>query len=114
MYFEYWYYNKDSSLLEDKMGQMVSGRKSMIVVFELESLQTDDLSEEEMEQTLNLTKEYVEDGEMVYSSTAEVVHELSNMDAIQAQRQAEYEEYAAQQQEKIDELKEKINEIYGR
>ena len=114
VYFEYWYYNKDSSLLEDKMGQMVSGRKSMIVVFELESLQTEDLSEEEMEQTLNLTKEYVEDGEMVYSSAAEVVHELSNMDAIQAQRQAEYEEYAAQQQEKIGELKEKINQIYGR
>lgn len=114
VYFEYWYYKQDSSLLKDKMEQMVSGRKTMIVVFGLESLQTDDLSEEDIEKALDLTKGYVEDGKMVYSSTAEVVHELSNINEIKAQRQAEYEEYAAQQQEKIAELKEKIDQIYGK
>ena len=51
---------------------------------------------------------------MVYSSTEEVVYELSNINEIKAQRQEEYEKYAAQQQEKINELQEKIHKIYGK
>ena len=114
VYFEYWYVQKGDASIAHKLELLVSDRKSMIVVFDLENMHTGFLAEEAITERLNLMKEYVEKGEMIFSSTAQIVQELSNINEVKAQRQAEYEEYASQQQEKIDELKEKINQIYGR
>ena len=114
IYFEYWYVQKGDTSIQNKLELMVDDRKAMIVVFDLENLHTGFLTEEAITERLDLMADYVKAEKMVFSVTEEIVGQLSNINEVKAQRQAEYEEYAAQQQEKINELKEKINQIYGR
>ena len=114
VYFEYWYVQRGDASMAKKMDLMIADRKSMVVVFDLESMHTDSLPEEAIAERLELMEEYVKQEKMVYSSTEEIVEELSDINDVRAQRQEEFEKYAAQQQEKIDELEEKIQKIYGR
>ena len=97
-----------------KLEQMTTDRKAMIVVFDLQSLHTGLLSKKSITERLDLMQSYVEQEKMVYVSTAEIVGQLSDINAVKQQRQEEYDKYAAKQQEKIDELQKKVHKIYGR
>lgn len=114
VYFEYWYVQRGDASMATKLEQMTTDRKAMIVVFDLQSLHTGLLSKKSITERLDLMQSYVEQEKVVYASTAEIVGQLSDINAVKQQRQEEYDKYAAKQQEKIDELQKKVHKIYGR
>ena len=111
VYFEYWYVQKGDASMETKLEQLTTDRKSMITVFDLQSMNMGLLSEKSITERLDLMKNYAGQEKMVYASVAEIVEELSDINAVQEQHQKEYEAYVEKQQEKIDELEGKIHKI---
>ena len=56
----------------------------------------------------------VSSGELVYTDLAEAFDAVVGSESLSRKRQEEFEQYKAEQQQRMDELEEIISEIYSR
>ncbi len=114
VYFDYSYLTSAGTTVSSRISALYRNKSSMIVAFDMASINSGALKETYVVNILDSIHSYTENDDCSFSTVAAVVEELSNVNEIEAERQAEYEEQAAEIQERIDELEEMIDEIYDR
>ncbi|MDO4341056.1 MAG: hypothetical protein Q4C91_23770 [Eubacteriales bacterium] len=92
---------------------VIQNKSAIIMVFDFNSMEDGKLSEADMTTALDDIQKQVSDETLVYSSAKEVLEQIRAGDDLEKVKKQEYEEYAAAQQERIDELEEKIHNIYS-
>ncbi len=113
VYFDYSYLQSMKTSVADRLYSLCANKTALIVVFDMKSMHSGDVTEDYAARLLELLKEYEENGQCQIASVEEVVLELSGANATEEERRANYEEYAAEQQPRIDELEKMIREIYS-
>lgn len=93
---------------------MYNNKASMMFAFDMGSINGGSLTETYVAELLDTLQSYTEKENCSFSTVADVVEELSEVNSIEADNQAEYERRAAEIQTQIDELEDTINEIYDK
>lgn len=114
IYFEYHYLSTEDTDISERLSYLYSRKSSMIVVFDMSSINSGSLSESYVISLLDLMQNYADGYNCSFSTVANVVEELSKINAIESANQEEYEKEVQELQDKIDELKAYISEIYSR
>lgn len=112
VYFDYSYLISSETVINDRLSALYSSKASMIVVFDMFSINSGSVSKSYVTSLLNTMQGYAKQEDCSFSTVADVVEELSGINEIEAENQEEYEEQAAEIQERIDELEETISNIY--
>lgn len=111
IYFEYSYLTSSDTTVSSRLYSLYSSKSSMIVAFDMASINSGALPEAYVDALFDTMQAYTEYDDCTFSTVADVIQELSNVNSIEAENQAAYEEQAAQIQERIDELQEIIDGI---
>lgn len=104
----------NSNQLSGGLAQVIQNKSAMIMVFDLSSIKMGKLNKADMITALDDIQKQVNNEAMVYSSVAGALEEIRVRDDLSKVQKQEYEEYEAAQQQRIDELEEKIHDIYSR
>lgn len=104
----------DNSQLTGGIDLVIENKSAMIVVFDLNSAESGSLKEDDMITTLNYIQKQVDKDKLAYSSVSTSLEEIKAGDDLSRIRRQKYEAYVNEQQKRIDELEEKIHEIYSR
>lgn len=104
----------DNSQLTGGIDLVIENKSAMIVVFDLNSVESGSLKEEDMATTLKYIQKQADKEKLVYSSVSAALEEIKAGDDLLRIRRQNYEEYVKEQQKRIDELEEKIHEVYSR
>ncbi len=112
VYFDYSYLTSSGTTVASRLSALYTNKSAMLVVFDMASVGSDSLPESYVTSLLDTMRSYTESNDCVFSTVAEVTAELSQINAIEAENQAEYEEQATEMQERIVELEEIIEKIY--
>jgi len=112
IYFDYSYLMASGSSVTSRLASLYSRKSTMIVTFDMASIDSGALSEEYVVSLMDTLQNYSESGDCSFITTADAVQELSGVNAIESDNQAYYEERAAEIQEQIDDLEKTIAEIY--
>ncbi|MCD8155636.1 MAG: hypothetical protein LUF78_13310 [Clostridiales bacterium] len=114
VYFDYTNIQTSEYSPSSRLADVYEGLTSMLVLFDMEALQTGAITETYIGQVMELTQYYAGLDACTYASVADVVAELSQINEIEAQRLKDREEEITELEDQIRELKEKINELYDR
>lgn len=114
IYFEYSYLTSSGTTITSRLYSLYSSKSSMIVAFDMASINSGSLSETYVDALFETMQYYTEYDDCSFSTVADVVQELSQVNSIEADNQAAYEIQAAEIQERIDELQEIIAGIYDK
>ncbi|MCD8132534.1 MAG: hypothetical protein LUE19_01610 [Clostridiales bacterium] len=114
VYFDYSLIQSTGTAVEDRLSVLYSNKTSMIVIFDMGSIDSGTITETYVTEFMEELQDYAEDDACSFATVEEVVRELSEINMTEAELQAEYEEQAAEIQERIDELEEIISDIYSR
>ncbi|MCD8237799.1 MAG: hypothetical protein LUC92_00440 [Clostridiales bacterium] len=112
VYFDYSYLNTSGTSVTSRLSSAYTGKSSIIVAFDMASINSGDLSETYVTSLLDTIEWYTEYDDCSFSTVAAVTEELSSVNSIEADNQASYEKQAAEIQVRIDELEEIIDGIY--
>lgn len=85
----------------------------MLIALDMESINSGSLTEDYVTDLMDTLQSYVEQEDCTFSTVADVVTELSEINSTEAVNQASYGEQIAEIQARIDELEEIINGIYA-
>lgn len=114
VYFDYSYIRSSGTAITKRLSDTVNKKASTLVVFDMDSIRTNGLSDKTVCDIINYTKELTEDSSCSYATASETVTELSKINQITKELQYEYEKDTAQLQERINELKNNITNIYSK
>lgn len=114
VYFDYSLIQSTGTVVEDRLSVLCGNKSSMIVIFDMESIDSGAITETYVTEFMEELQNYTIDDACSFATVEEVVQELSEINMTEAQQQADYEEQAEEIQERIDELKEIISDIYSR
>ncbi|MCD8380483.1 MAG: hypothetical protein LUC95_09270 [Lachnospiraceae bacterium] len=114
VYFDYSYLSAEGTGVTGRLAALLSRKAAMIVVFDMASVDAGALPETYVDSLLKLLQEYDEREDCAFSTVADVVEELSGINALLAASEAEYEAQAAALSEQIAELEETVAGIYAR
>ncbi len=112
VYFDYSYLTSNRTTVATRVDALYVNNAAMLVVFDMDSVGTSSLPESYVTSLLNTMQSYTEYDDCAFSTVADVVEELSEINSIEADYQAEYEVQAAEIQERMAQLEEIIDEIY--
>lgn len=104
----------NNNQLTGGIDQVIQNKSAMILVFDCRSIGSGRLTEADITATLDYVQKKTDSGSLIYSTVADALKEISDGTDLSDSRRQEYEEFASLQQERIDELEEKIHEIYSR
>ena len=114
MCFDYSYLSSSGTSVTSRISAMYNNKASMLYAFDLASRNEGLLTEAYVAELLDTLQSYTEKDNCSYSTVADVVEKLSEINSIEADNQESYEEQAAEIQERIDELEDTISEIYDK
>ncbi len=114
VYFDYSYLTTSGTSVTSRISALYSGKTSMLVVFDMASINSGALSEAYVTSLLDTMQGYAAKEDCSFSTVAETVQRLSEVLAIEEGNQKAYEEQAAELQEQIEALEETIADIYAR
>ncbi len=114
VYFDYSYLRISGTNVTSRISAMYNNKASMMVAFDMGSIQEGSLTEAYVTELFDTLQSYAEEEDCSFSTTADVVEELSEVNSIEAGNRVEYEKQAAEIQAQIDELEDTIDEIYDR
>lgn len=114
VHFDYSYMQSENETISSRLSLAYANKAAILALFDLAMVQNGTISESYVTSVLNTIGQYAEYEDGCFSTVADAVEELQSAQAIVEARQEEYDAYAAQQQERIDELNEIISEIYGK
>lgn len=98
----------------DLVSRLVSAHTLMTLVFDLADLAQGTIDETMVTDYLQAVDSRVSSGELVYTDLAEAFDAVAEGESLSRKRQEEFEQYKAEQQQRMDELEEIISEIYSR
>ncbi|MCD8161575.1 MAG: hypothetical protein LUE61_10530 [Clostridiales bacterium] len=113
VYFDYPYLTSSGTSVASRIAAMYKNKTSMLIAFDMESINSGSMKESYVTDLMDTMQSYVEQEDCVFSTVADVVTELSEINSTEAANQASYEEQMAEIQARIDELEEIINGIYA-
>ncbi len=113
VYFDYSYLTSSGTSVASRIAAMYKNKTSMLIAFDMESINSASMKESYVTDLMDTMQSYVEQEDCVFSTVADVVTELSEINSTEAANQANYEEQMAEIQARIDELEEIINGIYA-
>jgi len=113
VYFDYSYLTTSGTTAASRLTSLYSSKSSIITIFDMASINSGELPEVYVTSLLETMRTYADYDDCAFSTVADTVERLSQVNSIEAENQAGYEAEAAQIQERIEELKEIIAEIYG-
>lgn len=114
VYFDYSYLSSSGTSVTSRISAMYNNKASMLYAFDMASRNEGLLTEAYVAEMLDTLQSYTEKDNCSYSTVADVVEKLSEINSIEADNQESYEEQAAEIQERIDELEDTISEIYDK
>ncbi len=112
IYFDYSYLTSAGTAVTSRVASLYSSKAVMIVVFDMASINAGDMSEAYVLSLLDTLQTYADQEDCSFTTAADVVRELSEINATEAENQAAYEKQAAEILERMEELKEAIAQIY--
>ncbi len=112
VYFDYSYLNLSSESVKSRIPAMYNNKASMLYAFDMASRKEGNIEENYIADLFDMLQSYTEKEDCTFSTVADVVKELSEINAIEANNQEEYEKQASEIQERMEELKETIAQIY--
>lgn len=114
VYFDYSYLSTSGTSVTSRLSAMYNNKASMVFAFDMGSINEGSLTEEYVTGLFDTLHSYAEKENCSFSTVADVVEELLEVNSIEADNQTEYERQAAEIQTQIDELEDTINEIYDK
>ena len=96
------------------VSQLVAAHTLMTLVFDFADLAQGTIDETIVTDYLKAVDRWVSAGERVYTDLAEAFDAVAEGESLSRKRQEEFEQYKAEQQQRMDELEEIISEIYSR
>ncbi|MCD8090104.1 MAG: hypothetical protein LUD81_05685 [Clostridiales bacterium] len=112
VYFDYSYLSSSGTAVLSRIGNLYQNKASMILGFDMESINSGMITEIYMEDLFDGILTYTDYYDCYFSTTANVVAELSQINKTEAERRIEYEKQAAEIQKEIDGLEKTIHDIY--
>ncbi len=112
IYFDYSYLTTTGTAVTSRLYSLYSSKSSMIVTFDMASIDSGALPETYVTSLLDVLQTYASQEDCAFITVAEAVSELSQVNSVEADNQAAYEEQAAVIEAQIEELKETIAGIY--
>jgi len=112
VYFDYSYLTSSGTGVTSRLYSLYNSKSSMIVTFDMASINSGSLSETYVDGLLENMQYYTEYDDCSFSTVADVVQELSQINSVEADNQAAYEKQSEEIQKRIDELEDIIAGIY--
>ncbi|MCD7864408.1 MAG: hypothetical protein LUG61_13105 [Lachnospiraceae bacterium] len=112
IYFDYSYLTASGTTITSRLASLYSSKSTIIVAFDMASINSGSLSETYVVSLFDTLQNYAEKEDCSFCTAADAVQELSEVNSIEAANQEAYEEQAAEIQERMEELKETIAQIY--
>ncbi len=113
VFFDYSYIRTGNTGASERMKQGYLKKSSFILVFDLKSMESGDLSDEDVTGILDKAYEYSQREDCSFSTVKEVVAELSSINAFEAEKQAEYDIKVAAIQARIKQIDQTLRDIYS-
>ncbi len=113
VYFNYSFIDSASVSVGTRLAACYANRASIIVVVDMASLNQGKPSEEYAKSLFDTLRQYANYDNCTFATVADVVDELSGINAVEEDNTADYESRAAEMQMRIDELEEVIRGIYA-
>ena len=98
----------------DYISQVVTAHTMMLASFDFSTIQNGTLQISDVERFMTLTDDRKAANELRYVDLNSAFQAVADQNATQQERQESYEKYEAEQEKRIQELKEKISAIYSR
>lgn len=116
VYFDYVRIVSDDSFdsMSSYLSWLYTNKTSMLLAFDMEGINSGDAAEENVTELLDTAQGYTENDDCSFSTVADVVTELQQINQTEEELRAANEERMAEIQERIDELEEIIHEIYSK
>jgi len=113
-WFSYIYYRSAQINLGTWLSSLIGNSGAMIITLDMEAMHSGALGEDHVKQFLDAVEQYASEGNLKFTSTADIVEEIILAHSSKEDRQAIYNAYLAERQARIDELNETIDSIYMR
>ncbi|MCD8119357.1 MAG: hypothetical protein LUE29_07765 [Lachnospiraceae bacterium] len=114
VYFDYSWLTSSGTSVASRVSAFYKNKASMIVTFDMESINSGKLTETYVVSTLDGLLEYTENDDCFFATAADVVAELSMINEYLAEQQEENEARAAEIEDRISELQQIIRGIYDK
>ena len=98
----------------DYISQVVTAHTMMLASFDFSTIQSGTLQISDVERFMTLADDRKAANELRYVDLNSAFQAVADQNATQQERQESYEKYEAEQEKRIQELEEKISEIYSR
>lgn len=98
----------------DYISQVVTAHTMMLASFDFSTIQSGTLQISDVERFMTLADDRKAANELRYVDLNSAFQAVADQNATQQERQESYEKYEAEQEKRIQELKEKISAIYSR
>lgn len=98
----------------DYISQVVTAHTMMLASFDFSTIQSGTLQISDVEKFMTLADDRKAANELRYVDLNSAFQAVADQNATQQERQESYEKYEAEQEKRIQELEEKISEIYSR
>lgn len=105
---------RSPNVSSDLVSRLVAAHTLMTLVFDFADLAQGTTDETIVTDYLKAVDSRVSSGELVYTDLAEAFDAVVEGESLARKRQEEFEQYKAEQQQRMDELEEIISEIYSR
>ena len=113
-WFSYIFYRSAQTNLAAWLSSLIGNSGAMIITLDMEAIHSGALNEESVRLFLDAVEQYASEGNLKFTSTAEIVEEIVLANAGKEERQAMYDAYLEERQARIDELNATIDGIYAR
>lgn len=113
-WFSYIYYRSAQTNLSSWLSSLIGNSEATIITLDMEAMHSGALGEEHVTQFLDAVERYASEGNLKFTTTAEIVQEILLANTGKEDRQAMYNAYLAERQARMDELNETIDGIYAR
>ena len=113
-WFSYIYYRSAQTNLGTWLSSLIGNSGAMIITLDMEAIHSGALGEESVRLFLDAIEQYASEGNLKFTSTADIVEEIIWAHSGKEERQAMYDAYLMERQARIDELNETIDGIYAR
>ncbi len=114
VYFDYSYLSTSGTSVVRRISAMYDNRASMIFALDMNSINNGALAEAYVTELFDTLQGYAEKENCSFSTMGNVISELSEVNSIEAVNQGSYKEQAAEIQAQINEMEERINELYNK
>lgn len=111
-WFSYIFYRSAQTNLGSWLASLVGNSGAMIITLDMEAIHSGELTEQNVKRFLDVVEQYSDEGDLQFSSTADILDDIARADLDKDDRQRLYDEYVAERRTRVDALEQTINGIY--